>query len=121
MQDVGIVDGSARYAAQSGVGAADPTQVNSDCPLLSPVALSAVANNCGGAVPRNSPQPPRRVSGGGPNCDSPMKTVKPARGLTWISDVRLSVLRAKIASTSGLYSGLSGYREPSARKPYVRC
>src|SRR6185437_263064 len=57
----GIDDGSAAYADQSGVGAADPTQVNARPAFPMPVARSAGSSAAAPMSGRNSPTPPLRI------------------------------------------------------------
>ena len=63
-QLVGIVVGSAAYAAQSGVGAAGPTQVSCCTPFASPVLVMACAMSCDPGVFWKMPMPARTTARG---------------------------------------------------------
>src|SRR5205814_8276665 len=59
----GIVDGSEAYAAQSGIGTADPMQTSSVSALDSPGAPRAALYSAVGVGLWKSPTPPRRIVG----------------------------------------------------------
>src|SRR2546425_9621758 len=59
----GIVDGSEAYAAQFGIGTADPMQTSSVSALESPGAPRAVLYSAVGVGLWKSPTPPRRIVG----------------------------------------------------------
>src|SRR5512144_1823909 len=80
-QPSGIDDGSAAYAAQSGVGAPSPTQKNCDSELTRPVDDCANDASESGIGLRNSPPPPRTIHFGGSPSAWPRVQLKPARGL----------------------------------------
>src|SRR5690242_2223947 len=59
----GMLEGSAAYAAQSGIGTPAPMHTSCDWLFGKPVAVNADANIGNGNVPRNSPMPPRKMYG----------------------------------------------------------
>src|SRR5213079_2155752 len=59
----GIVDGSEAYAAQFGIGTADPMQTSSVSALESPGAPRAAPYSAVGVGLWKSPTPPRRIVG----------------------------------------------------------
>src|SRR5947207_14474917 len=59
----GIVDGSEAYAAQFGIGTADPMQTSSVSALDSPGAPRAALYSAVGVGLWKSPTPPRRIVG----------------------------------------------------------
>src|SRR5205809_4263201 len=67
----GIVDGSEAYAAQFGIGTADPMQTSSVSALDSPGAPRAALYSAVGVGLWKSPTPPRRIVGPPPPSASP--------------------------------------------------
>src|SRR5256885_9016548 len=75
----GIVAGSEAYAAQSGIGTADPMQTSSVSALESPGAPRAALYSAVGVGLWKSPTPPRRIVGS-PLSPPPPVHMKPMRG-----------------------------------------
>src|SRR5207245_4303891 len=75
----GIVDGSEAYAAQFGIGTADPMQTSSVSALESPGAPRAALYSAVGVGLWKSPTPPRRIVGP-PSSPPPPVHMKPMRG-----------------------------------------
>src|SRR5947207_10832566 len=67
----GIVDGSEAYAAQFGIGTADPMQTSSVSALDSPGAPRAALYSAVGVGLWKSPTPPRRIVGPPPRPSPP--------------------------------------------------
>src|SRR2546428_3439281 len=94
----GIVDGSEAYAAQFGIGTADPMQTSSVSALESPGAPRAALYSAVGVGLWKSPTPPRRIVGP-PSSPPPPVHMKPMRGERRMSSAVQAVLRAKRETT----------------------
>src|SRR5213592_4850549 len=99
----GIVDGSEAYAAQFGIGTADPMQTSSVSALDSPGAPTAALYSAVGVGLWKSPPPPRRIVGPPPPSSPPPPVhMKPMRGERRVCSGIRSVRSAKSESTARL-------------------
>src|SRR5690242_13860105 len=96
-----MLEGSSRYAFQSGVGVEVPAQKSwvSAAPFTEAAALAASANGIG---LRNSPAPPRMVQAGGPLVGVVLQ-LKPKRGLSRVSVGSRSLRRPNAESIVASY------------------
>src|SRR5205814_9285683 len=115
----GIVAGSEAYAAQSGIGTADPMQTSSVSALESPGAPRAALYSAVGVGLWKSPTPPRRIVGS-PLSPPPPVHMKPMRGERRVCAAIRSGRNAKGESTGRLWGGGAVKRVASSRGPHVR-
>src|SRR2546427_35437 len=109
----GIVDGSEAYAAQFGIGTADPMQTSSVSALESPGAPRAALYSAVGVGLWKSPTPPRRIVGP-PSSPPPPVHMKPMRGERRVGPRVPSGCSPKRGTTPPLESGgPREHRQPS--------
>ena len=117
------------YAAQSGVGAAEPTQTSCCVPVERPVLSIAVPIVVAFGVLWKTPMPPRSTARGPRMPPSKPATCwlvpyvheKPMRGLRYALFGTRSLRALNSRSTSELNCGPSVKWLPSTRRPYCTC